>query len=365
MQCSVRNAAEHVVRFFEPRQASTTTGVREYRVLDFKRVRPLDVAIAAIAVVVVVLGAWLGYSVWASRQAVKASAPVTRAIIELEANVRKAPNDFNARMRLAQAYAVAGRDRDAQEQYEAILAVNDQFVPAISGIGFLALTQQDWEQGEKYYRRIIELIKNDLPTGGEDTLETAYFYLGTALYEQGNYEEAAANFKEALILKRDAADVHYALAVAYRAMGSDKAFRKSLENALLFDPKLPEANFDLGEILLAEGDVAQAAEKFRISADAAPNVDKPRLALEELGSFDERFSKAKELMSTDPKAALVEARVAAALEPQNAQAQLLAGQGFEESGDRVRAEEMYRRVLLLDPQNAEATQGLERVTDGS
>lgn len=333
--------------------------------LDLKRVRPLDAAIAVIAVVVLVLGAWLGYSVWANSQAAKAAAPASRAIIELEANVRKAPNDFNARMRLAQAYAVAGRDKDAQKQYEAILQVNDQFVPAISGIGFLALSQQQWEEGEKYYRRIIELIKDDLPKGGEGTLETAYYYLGTALYEQGEYEEAAQNFKEALILKRDSADVHYALAVAYRALGSDNAYRKSLENALLFDPKLPEANFDLGEILVEEGDVARAAELFRLSSDAAPNVDKPRVALEKLGPFKQRFDKAEQLMSSDAKAALVEARVAAALEPQNVDAQLLAAQGFEKTGDKERAEAAYRRVLLLDPENAQATQGLKRVTNGS
>ncbi len=333
--------------------------------LDLKRVRPLDVALVVVFAVVVILGAWLGYAVWAGRQAVVASTPAVRAIVELEATVRSRPNDYNARMRLAQAYAVAGRDADAREQYEAILSVNDQYVPAISGLGFLALTEQDWKTGETYYRRIITLIKDDLPLGGEDTLETAYYYLGTALYEQGKYEEAAQYFKEALRLKRDSSDVHYALAVAYRALGADKAYRNSLEDALLFDPAMPEANFDLGEILLEEGDEAGAAERFRTAADSAPTVDKPVLALEKLGDSDARLAEAKSLMASDVEKALTEARIAAAIDPNNVEARLLVAQGFEQTDDKENAEESYRRVLLLDPENETATQGLKRVTDGS
>jgi len=201
--------------------------------------------------------------------------------------------------------------------------------------------------------------------GGEETLETAYFYLGTALYEQKQYEEAAGNLKEAIRLRRDASDTHYALAACYRAMGSDDAYRESLENALLFDPKMPEANFDLAELLLADGDEAGAAEHFRTSADAAPNIDKPAVELEKLGSFAERIKAAKALMESDPKKALAEARVAAALEPADAEAVLLVAQGYENTDAKEEAAESYRRVLILDPGNKTATDGLKRVTDGS
>lgn len=350
---------------YGPGRPRRRNGVRESRVLDIKRVRPLDAVIAGVAIVVVALGAYLAYSVWASNQAVTASTPVTRAVKELEATVRARPNDFDARMRLAQAYAVAGRDNDAIRQYEAILSVNDEFVPAISGLGFMALSQQEWASGEKYYRRIIDLIKDDLPMGGEDTLETAYFYVGTALYEQKQYEEAAGYFKEAIRLRRDASDSHYALSVCYKAMGSATAQRKSLENVLLFDPKMPEANFDMGEILLAEGDEAGAAEHFRVSADAAPNEEKPLLALEEFGSYDDRLKLAQTLMSSDIKKALINARVAAALEPMEPVAKLLVAQGYEKTGDKEAAVEAYKRVLILDPGNETATNGLKRVTDGS
>jgi len=339
--------------------------VRESRVLDLKRVRPLDAAIAAVAVVVLILGGYLGYSVWSSRESVVSSTPAARAIKELEATVRTRPNDVDARMRLAQAYTVAGRDKDAVTQYKAVLTVNEEFVPAISGLGFIALKQEQYKTGEGYYRKIIELLEGNVPLGGEDTLETAYFYLGSALYEQKEYEDAASYFKEALRLRRDASDTHYALAVCYRELGSDDAYRESLENALLFDPSMPEANFDLGVILSAEGDTASAAERFRTATDAAPTAERIQVALQDLGPYEERLGAAKTLMGSDPEKALLEARVAAALESTDPEARLLVAQGYEKTGDKIKAAEAYRRVLALDAQNTTATDGLKRVTDGS
>jgi len=334
-------------------------------VLDLRRVRPLDVAIAAVAVVVLLLGGYLGFSVWSSRESVVTSTPAVRAIKELEATVRSRPNDVDARMRLAQAYTVAGRDKDAIAQYESVLTVNEEFVPAISGLGFIALKQKQYKTGEGYYRKIIDLLEGEVPLGGEDTLETAYFYLGSALFEQKQYEDAASNFKEAIRLRRDASDTHYALAVCYRELGSEAAYRESLENALLFDPRMPEANFDLGEILLADGDQAGAAERFRNAADAAPTAERIQAALQDLGPYEDRLAAAEKSIEADPEKALVEARVAAALEATDPAARLLVGQAYEKTGDKAKAAEAYRRVLALDANNPTATEGLKRVTDGS
>jgi len=334
-------------------------------VLDLKRVRLLDAAIVAIAVVVLLLGGFLGYSWWSSREAVISSTPAARAIKELEATVRTRPNDVDARMRLAQAYSVAGRDKDAIAQYKAVLTVNKEFVPAISGLGFLALKQGQYKTGEGYFRKIIDLLEGNVPLGGEDTLETAYFYLGSALYEQREYEDAAGYFKEALRLRRDASDTHYALAVCYRELGLDEAYRESLENALLFDPQLPEANYDLAAILLAEGDEAGAAEHLRKAADAAPAAERIQVALQDMGTSDERLASAKKLMATDAKKALVQARVAAALEPSSPEVWIVVAQGYEETGDNTKAAEAFKRVISLDAGNTTATEGLKRVTDGS
>ena len=329
---------------------------------NVRTIRPLDAAIAVIAVVVLILGAYLGYSVWAQSRQVVGSTPAARAVAEIEAKVRKNPNDIDARMQLAQALAVAGRDKDSVTQYEAALKISKNFAPAISGIGFLALQRKDYAKGEKYFRRVIEILEPKHKSGPDAQLEIAYFYLGTALMEQKEYEEAANYYKKAILLRRDASDTHYALAFTYNKLGSESKYREELENTLLFDPKMPEANYDYALLLLEDGDKAGAAEHLRTAITAAPTVDLPQDALAELGPFADRFAAAK--AAKDPKAALVEARIAVALEPENVEALVLLGDLAVKTGAKKHATEMYQRVLVIEPNNASAKAGLERVNNG-
>lgn len=334
------------------------------RKFDLKSMRPIDMAITVTAVLVIAIGAWLGYSVWAQQNMILRTAPASRAIADLVSQVRKAPNSVDARMKLAQALAVAGRDSEAADQYRTALKIQKDFTPALSGLGFLALKNKEWKTGEGYFRKVIDLLEGKNDTGSEATLETAYYYLGTALIEQKKYEDAIPNLKEAIRLRRDASDTHYLLAYAYRQIGSTVLYREELQAVLTFDPKMPEANYDYGKLLLKEGDKASAAERFRISSDAAPAKSEPRDALLALGPFSSRLAEAKKYRESDPAKALVAARIAVALEPQNAGALVLLGDLFAATGDKESAAANYKRALAVSPEDAAAKSGLERVTNG-
>lgn len=333
--------------------------------LDLKSVRPLDAIIAAVAVVVLGLALFLGISVWQNNRTIAQATPASREVQTLIATVKKNPNDIDARMQLAQAFAVAGRDKDAVQQYKAVLTVAKDYTPALSGLGFIALKQKEHATGERYFRRVVDLLEGKVSAGRDAQLETAYFYLGTALLEQKEYEDAAANFKAALRIRRDAADTHYALAVCLREMDSIEAYRESLGNALMFDPKMPEANYDMGMLeLKTDKDEAQAAEHFRMSIEAAPNTALPREALATLGKAPDRLAAAKKLRTTDVKKALAEARVAAALDPQSVEAFVLLGDLWSELDNAEKAGEAYRKVLVLDPDNKAAKAGIDRMKNG-
>lgn len=334
--------------------------------LDFKSVRPIDAAIVALTVVVILVGGFLGYQIWAQNRQVEEATPAARAIDALVDELRKDPNNIDKRMRLAQTMSLVGRDDEATEQYEAILTINKEYTPAIAGIGFIAMKQQDWATGEKYFRKVVELEQTGEASMGPDTqLETAYFYLGTALMEQKQYEEAAGYFKQALRIRRDASDTYYALAICLRELGNEVGYRENLENTLAFDPKFPEANYDLAMLLLKDGDIAKAAELFRASADEAKNAEKPRAELDRLGPFEERFAEAQLLAEKNPKKALVEARIAVALEPRDVEALTLLGDLYAKTGKNEEATDAYKRALAIDPQNPEAQEGLKRVADES
>lgn len=334
--------------------------------LNLRQVRPLDAAIIGLAVVVIGLGAYLGISVWAQNRADVSATPASRAIDALSQKVRQDPNNIAVRMQLAQAFSVAGRDQDAIRQYELVLKINDTFVPALSGLGFTALRNKDWKTGEGYFRRVVSLMEGTEDRPSNASLETAYFYLGTALMEQKKYEEAIGTFKAAIRMRRDASDSHYALAKCYQKINVMDGYREELKLTLLFDPAMPEANYDYGQLLLKDGDVAGAAEHFRTSVNEAPGVKLPQEALESLGDADARLATAQKLQADGAlKKALVEARVAVALDPDSVEARLLLAGLFEKTKQPEKAADAYRGVLDVDPGNAQARAGLKRVDSGS
>ena len=330
---------------------------------DLKKARPLDIALVVAAVAVVVLGAYLGWSVWSHNQQVVNSTPAARAVEAIKSDLKKDPNNIDLRMQLAQALLVARRPDQAVDQYEAILKARKDYVPALAGIGFVALQQKEWKTGEGYYRRVVDQLAGTENASKNRTLETAYFYLGTALMEQKKYEDAVGYFKEALRIRRDASDTHYALAVTYKNLGSEGKYRDELEAAVAFDPSMPEANYDLALLLIKDGETGRASELLRTSIDNAPGVDKPQVALDKLGPFSERMKAAQALAASDAKKALEEARVAVALEPENVDALRLLASLWEKSGDIETARGVYQRILAIEPKDAATLAAIERLSN--
>ena len=331
-----------------------------------KRVRPLDAAIVLVGVAILIVGAYFGYSIWANNQSLRTASPANREIDALMQALKKQPNSVENRMRLAQALSVAGRSRDSVDQYQEVLKLNKEWVPALSGIGFELMKQKDWKGGEEYFKKVIALTEGKTPVmSGGSSAEIANYYVGIARMEQRDYSGAAGYLKEALRMRRDASDTAYALSVCYEKLDIPEGQREMLKYTLQFDPNMPEANYDYGLLLLADGKIAEAAEHFRTSSDRAPYKDEPKAELAKLGSAGARLAAAKKLASTDASAAVVEARVAAALDPQSTESLLLVGGLYEKLKKRTKAEEAYLKVLVIDPGNAKASVALKRVKNGS
>ena len=231
--------------------------------------------------------------------------------------------------------------------------------------GFLAARQREWHTSEVYWRKAVALLDKQPSAKTSKQYETASIYLGTSLLEQDQFEEACASFKQALRVNSSAPDTHYLLAAAYKGMGAKDEYRSELETVLDYDPKMPEANYDYGVLLLEGGDRAGAAEHFRVAIDQGTASRDPERALEKLGPFAERMQAARAAAASDVRKALVEARIACALEPRDAVALLLVGSLYEKNGDTKSASEAYNSVVAVDPGNAKAKAGLERVRDAA
>lgn len=327
--------------------------------------RWLDIAIKGVLIVLVAALAYLAFTVISFQTRERRAQPASVAIDNLIAAVEEDPQSLALRLTLAEAFAADGRVNESIEQFNAALEIEPDNPNALSGLALIAMFQGDWDTAEEYWRAAIDELSGGDYSLLDQRLERAFYQMGVTLVEQSRYEEGVQYLTEALRMRRTSADTHYMLAYAYRELGSEINQRRHLEDALRFDPRMPEAHYDFGLLLLAEGDVAGAAEHFRSSAESAPeNRSEPRdelAKIEREGSGQERFERARQLSSSDVEAALVEARIARALEPEDVETARLVAELFEQSGDQEAALEAWRRVVELAPNDAAAAAAVDRL----
>lgn len=328
--------------------------------------RWIKLAIRVLAVAVVLVAAYLAWSYFSDVRLRETQSPAARAVANLSAVVAKSPNVAMARVRLAEAMMANGQQAAAITQLEAALKIEKDNVAALTDLGLIAMQRSEWSQAEQYWTKLIDTLGGEEMSAQDQRLADVYYYLGTTLVEQKRYEEAVANLKESIKIKRDSSPVHYMLSVAYERLGLPDMQQEELTVVLAFDPTQAQANYDMGMLVLKQGDVAGAAELFRIAADRAPSgITDPQKQLDLLGDASERLAQAVQLKDTDPKRALVDARIAAAIDPTDAAAVRLVAQLWEVNKDPKRAQNAWERLLELVPGDVQATDSIKRLNSNA
>ena len=152
-----------------------------------------------------------------------------------------------ARYTLGQIYLKFNVPRKAVRTFTRILAVDDKYVPALSGIGMAYQMQDDVKRAETYLRRAIEL-------SAEEELPDAYNALGYLYAEQGiNLDEAAALVQRALKSVPKSGAYLDSLGFIYFKQGKLDAAIENLEQALRYLPDTPEILLHLAEAYLGKG----------------------------------------------------------------------------------------------------------------
>jgi len=311
---------------------------------------------------VLALGGLFGYSVWQEQQTEDLSTPAGRAIADFKQRVKASPNDAPLRVRMGEALASAGLYDDAVEQLRIAIKLDPKHTGAYLDLGILAMQKKETKTAEGYFNKVIELTTGSEMEDVNQRRETAFFYIGEIALDAKRYEDAAANFKAALRIRRDASDTYYLLAQAYKGMERSDAAMKQLEAALAFDPNYAEAHYLMGQIYLEEDDKINAAEHFRLAAEAAPDQDLAQEALAGLGTAEDAVANGRELLADGkPKRALEAALLARALDPKSVEAALFHGEAAEAAGEEKAAISAYKAVLEIDAENETAKAALARL----
>lgn len=325
--------------------------------------RWIKVATWTVVAAIVAVGAFLGWSYYSDVRLESTQSPAARAVANLRNIVAKTPNNATARVNLAEAMIANGQQNEAIDQLEAALKLDKGSAAALTDLGLIAMERREWKKAEGYWTQLIQMLSESEMSSKDQRLADVYYYLGTTLVEQKRYEEAVANLKESIAIKRDSSPVHYMLSVAYQRLNLPEMQRQELDTVLAFDPKEAQANYDAGVLLLKAGKTAEAAELFRISVDNAPSgVAAPQQELDKLGDAATHLATAKKLRADQPARALDEARIAAALDPSNAEAVRLVATLWETNKDPKRAQNAWERLLELVPGDKAATDAIKRLS---
>jgi len=167
-----------------------------------------------------------------------------------------------------------------------------------------------------------------------------------AALDKNNFEAAVAPLQKFLAEKPDVAFAHFQLAYAYTGLNRVEEARAEYERCVALDPKMAEAQLNLG-ILLLEKDPAAAVAPLRRAVDLLPSQSRPRFLL---GVALER--------SGDLAGAAEAFESAAHLNPGDTEALAHLGGVYLQLKKPADAEKKFRTVLESQPKSAVGLRGL-------
>ena len=172
-----------------------------------------------------------------------------------------------------------------------------------------------------------------------------------AALDRNDYEAAIPPLQKFIAEKPDVAFAHFQLAYAYTALKRPDDARQEYERSIALDPKMPEAQLNLG-VLLLERQPAAAVAALRRAVELLPSESRPRYLL---GLAQER--------SGDFSGAAESFAGATRLDPKELDSLTRLGQVLLRLGKSADAEGKFRAALELQPNSPEALQGLAQSLD--
>jgi tetratricopeptide (TPR) repeat protein len=201
--------------------------------------------------------------------------------------------------------------------------------------------------------------------------------LGADYMDQGQIEDAIAEFEEAIRLDPDNALAHFNLGVAYQYQGKLDQAIAEYQEAISIDPDYAEAHNNLGIAYDDQGKpdeaIAEYQEAIRINPDYALAHYNLALAYYAQGKPDEAIAAYKEVIRVDPDSAdahynlgityydqgkldeaITEWQEAIRIEPEDSMTHNNLGRAYFDQGRLDEAITELEEAIELDPDNAQA-----------
>jgi len=271
-------------------------------------------------------------------------------------------NAIQAQQKLMQAIQVyqKGDLKGAAAQLERLRDTfsNSDQVNALLGTVYFG--QKRYKEAEKAFQEALKINPNN---------KEAMIGLGSAEKGRGRFDKSEQHFKKALKLFPNAPEIHYNLGDLYLAKEEFNDATTQFKKAFELDQNLGQALLQLINIYYHLKEYEQAEYYLQMVVDRDPTneailnkLNEVRMLLKkDILKAPERPLEVLEKVAeqTEPVEPEVDITSALGISSDSVKELLSLGNLFNEQGKKEKAEEMYMKVLDIDPENYLAKNGLE------
>jgi len=168
------------------------------------------------------------------------------------------PRDDRSRFTLAMAYVKLNRRDAARAELDKLAVAQPQNPLFLYWLGRLDYDARDYSSAITRLQKVIEL---------DPKMMRAYDTLGLCFDYLGKFDEAVKNYHRAVELNRLQSKPspwpHVDLAISFIALNRLPEAEKNLREAVGYDPRLPQAHYQLGRVLEMQGDYQAGVESLK------------------------------------------------------------------------------------------------------
>lgn len=245
-------------------------------------------------------------------------------------------------------YTIMGRLYAIKREWSKSLAAFAKGEPTTRDLNTMAqvyVLEKQPERADSIYRAVIAA---DSTTADA---RFAMYQLGMMQFRALDYEAAARTFQRVIGLDPEHPDAYYYLGLSQKESKRFPEALEALRRAAQISPDKGDRHFWLG-ILHAQSDsVPQARAALRRSVELDSTSRTAAVAFRQLGFYalvDAQYGESIRLLER-----------AIEIDAQDVQARVWLAQAYQNSGNRSRALENYRKVLELDPKQTDALKGIQ------
>jgi Flp pilus assembly protein TadD len=170
-------------------------------------------------------------------------------------------------------------------------------------------------------------------------------------FRQKDYPGTVGLMQRRIALDPNSDEAYYFMGLSYNEMKQLPDAAGALRQATVLAPAKADRHFRLGLVLASMDSVVASNDEFITMTQLDSTSKDAAIAYRQLGYralLDKNWTRAVELLERS-----------AAINPNDVQTLIWLAQGYANAGNRTKAVETFKKVLILSPGNPEAVKGLK------